>query len=462
MKDLPNIFLIVFDTLRRDILPIYGGRSRMPSLESFSKDAVVYGNAIAPSPWTVPSHMSFFTGMYPGEHGVHEDNVDGFVSAADSIRNYNGFNLMEYLKKTGYITAGISANPMLFPGSGIDSFFSQFTLIPSDYNFSFKTDEVKTFKQYDENLYRAAIKMLTRGKISELRDLYRSYRYIKDLWKVTGFPRKKGSDILFNLVMNSSLEEPFFYFLNLYDVHEPVCQYDLYNTPLLELQDLIGIKRFSENQINEIRSSYVRSAESQDEEFGKFITHLKKIGLYDDSLIILVSDHGQSLKERYGEISYYGHGNFLFDELVRVPLIIKYPGNAKPGIKEGYQSLTDIPGMIKEWIEASTPSDISRETAFSETWGYTNNVANMMKEYPVLRNVDFDEFRDKYGYMKKAVYKNGYKLVVDGTHGRIVEFKKGEKNADIADSRSIVLDMVEDLYIFKGNEKFVLPDIESS
>jgi len=60
--DQPNIILIVLDTLRKDVLSIYGGDAYTPNLNEFSKDAVVFPNAVAPSPWTLPSHMSFFYG----------------------------------------------------------------------------------------------------------------------------------------------------------------------------------------------------------------------------------------------------------------------------------------------------------------------------------------------------------------------------------------------------------------
>ena len=72
--DQPNIILIVLDTLRKDVLSMYGGNAYTPNLNEFAKDAVVFPNPVAPSPWTVPSHMSFFTGKYVIEHGVHENN----------------------------------------------------------------------------------------------------------------------------------------------------------------------------------------------------------------------------------------------------------------------------------------------------------------------------------------------------------------------------------------------------
>ncbi|MEM3428451.1 MAG: sulfatase-like hydrolase/transferase [Thermoplasmatales archaeon] len=70
--DQPNIILIVFDTLRKDVLPMYGGNANTPNLNEFIKDAVVFPNAISPTSWTLPSHVSLFTGDYLIEHEIHE------------------------------------------------------------------------------------------------------------------------------------------------------------------------------------------------------------------------------------------------------------------------------------------------------------------------------------------------------------------------------------------------------
>ena len=68
----PNVLLIVLDTMRKSILDIYGGQARTPNLKELIKDSMVYEDAISPAPWTYPSHVSIFTGLYPSEHKVHE------------------------------------------------------------------------------------------------------------------------------------------------------------------------------------------------------------------------------------------------------------------------------------------------------------------------------------------------------------------------------------------------------
>ena len=110
------------DTLRRDAIQPYSNTVSTPNIFSFSKDSNVFGNAIAPAPWTVPSHASLFTGLYPSEHGIQLtehldlDTIIDFAKAKLVMSKRN--NLAYTLRKYGYINYAITANPYLSPGSG--------------------------------------------------------------------------------------------------------------------------------------------------------------------------------------------------------------------------------------------------------------------------------------------------------------------------------------------------------
>jgi len=105
------VILIVLDTVRADRLSVYGKSGRTKNLEAFSKDCLVFENAIASSSWTVPSHASLFTGLYPVEHGTH-CTYKQELSEPSSLRPLNEkFNtLAEIFQEQGYKTAGVSAN----------------------------------------------------------------------------------------------------------------------------------------------------------------------------------------------------------------------------------------------------------------------------------------------------------------------------------------------------------------
>ncbi|MGC8671228.1 MAG: sulfatase-like hydrolase/transferase, partial [Thermoprotei archaeon] len=107
MADLPDVFLIVLDTLRKDFLPMYGGSAFTPNLEALARDSVVFPNAVAPAPWTIPSHISMMSGLYPREHGIHEDE-EGMGRIPEKMRGYTGPNLAESLRRRGYNAVGLS------------------------------------------------------------------------------------------------------------------------------------------------------------------------------------------------------------------------------------------------------------------------------------------------------------------------------------------------------------------
>ena len=107
------------DTLRRDAIQPYSNTVSTPNIFSFSKDSNVFENAIAPAPWTVPSHASLFTGMYPSEHGVHKEPEGTLADEINTIRNVmtrlRKENLFFNLSSQGYTCYGISSNPYLSP-----------------------------------------------------------------------------------------------------------------------------------------------------------------------------------------------------------------------------------------------------------------------------------------------------------------------------------------------------------
>ncbi len=108
---LPNIVLIVLDTLGAKHMSLYGyHRKNTPNLERLAEEFTVYTRCFAPSCWTIPSHASIFTGLYPSQHGAY----DGKFTLNDNVQH-----LVPVLKGMGYRTMGISSNGLISPDSGI-------------------------------------------------------------------------------------------------------------------------------------------------------------------------------------------------------------------------------------------------------------------------------------------------------------------------------------------------------
>jgi len=230
--DQPNIILIILDTLRKDVLPMYGGNAYTPNLSEFAKDAVVFQNAIAPAPWTLPSHASFFTGLYPREHGIYDDcDEQDYRKLLNKINDYNGKNLIKDLKNKGYNTLGFSANPVISSYSGFDKYFNLFISYPADYVSVEVSELFKKLHIYgnNKNKIELAMDILSNEGFRALKNYYDIYKKFKRNQKIAGFPYNKQSDNIVNNIIESSFEQPFFMFINFMEVHEPVSMYEVKN-----------------------------------------------------------------------------------------------------------------------------------------------------------------------------------------------------------------------------------------
>jgi len=452
--DQPNIILIILDTLRKDVLSMYGGNAYTPNLNEFAKDAVVFPNAVAPSSWTLPSHMSFFTGKYVIEHGVHEDNERIFVNNIDKkVSEYSGKFLWEILKNKGYYTISLSANVMIGPDSGFNKYWNY---IKSYYDYVKIPDNLIRMdaEKYGNNILDVFINLIKNGEIRKLFKYYKAYNNIKAINKINNYPLMKWSDLIIKDLVNSYIENPFFIFLNFYEVHEPVTKYDK-DIPNFEYLDLIGKKRISKNKINKIKNNYIKALKNLDEQLGILFKFLKDKKIYDESLIIITSDHGQAMKENR-KFSFYGHGSFLYNELIEVPLIIKFPKNKKVQIKKGYQSLVNIPSLVFNTIEDNIEDVLTTDTVFSESYGPYHDLNRLSKLGILHASIDFEKIKNTILYPRKAVYKNDYKLVINGLYGDIDEFLYKGKEIKPEDNKEVLEDLLNELDIFKGTEKFVV------
>ena len=439
----PDILLIVCDSLRKDMMQLYGGEAKTPNILKLAEDSVVYDEAIAPSPWTFPSHVSLFTGLYLNEHKVHETEKDKLLDLTKFNIELKAERIAEYLHEKGYKTLGISNNPMVSTQTAFDTGFDNFFMIdPFPIN---KEDPIfQEAKKLGASPKEIAIKLLKQGKLKKIIEFAKFRKREKLISDVINFPTDKGAELTDKLLINNNWESKFFRFVNFLEVHEP---YKNYNSK--EVWDNVtGIRKMSDESIKNIKKEYTAEIEYLDKEIGKLITAVKKAGKYDNTLIIITSDHGQAFNEH----GYMLHSTYLYEELTRIPLIIKYPGNRKFEKKNGYQNLVYIQKLIKDVINGDDDSSIYSETTFSEAYGAVIVLPGGYKDRE-------DYVKKTYEKVRKAVYKDGYKLTVNGTDGIIEEFMKDNKEIKIDYNEEKVKELLEEIEIFKSNEDFKLPKI---
>lgn len=280
----PNIILVSLDTLRPDHLEVYGyGRETAPALARLAEQAVVFDNAFSQAPKTAPSHMSIFTGLYPSSHGVR--NLD---DESENRALSPGIPLMaEVLRDVGYRTAGFTGGGHMGSALGFDRGF-------------------ETFEPGGSQFRRAAD------------------------W-VRGLPVE---------------EHPFFLLVHTYSIHDPYLsrnRFQIFSDPEYE-GDIIGNRqkliRVSgkgwNNQhkafwarvdpedpadLRHLKDLYDAGILSTDFQLSQFLGTLQELGLFEDSLLIVLSDHGEEFQE---------HGGFLhinlYQENLRVPFLVRFPG----------------------------------------------------------------------------------------------------------------------------------------
>ncbi|UCG31760.1 MAG: sulfatase [Phycisphaerales bacterium] len=347
-----NVVLISVDTLRADRLNCYGYKKRevSPNIDALAADGVLFENFITSSPWTTPTHLTMFTSLYPTTHGVTQP----IKELKDSLREGTEFTfnklpdsrvtLAEVLKASGYATGAFTGGGTMDPRIGFDQGFDHY--------------EISMYKLHRSNM----------------RDMYE--------W------------------IERHAERPFLLFWHTYEVHAPYLQGTFLDEVLppdiaaaakefLNGVDGIRVRRgpgatehdniiWRSEQF--LRSRHAFTAEvtgalydggihSFDDWLGKFVQELRDRGLYEDALVILTSDHGEEFGEHNLQCIYQNHGHSVYEEMVRVPLIIKLPHQRHAGTRvSSTVRMIDLMPTILDILGVSRPPKDMQGLSLRPLW----------------------------------------------------------------------------------------------
>ena len=341
----PDIILIVLDTQRADRLGCYGHKALTPNLDRFAAHGTLFEQAISPAQWTVPSHASFFTGLYPTAHQVTQSSH----SLPPDLPH-----LAEVLRQAEYQTIGFCNNPLvgiLNNGfkRGFDTFYNYGGAIPSlpQSSSPFPWPLKQLAEAYTQFLRRISYPVQNFFGRSDLAFRLSLNAWLTPLW--SRFANFKGQnarsvrDVTYFLQQREkqNSKRPLFLFLNLMETHLPFWppgEFADEAAPYFrKSKEARAIMRtwnreayrwaaplaesLGELERRVLSDMYDAEVAYQDNYLGQLLAALNSRADRDNTLTVIVSDHGDGL----GEHDYFGHAFVAYQELVHVPLIVHWP-----------------------------------------------------------------------------------------------------------------------------------------
>jgi arylsulfatase A-like enzyme len=304
-----HLILVVFDTLRADRMSIYGHDApTTPFLDGLAPELVRFVGVRAPAPWTLPSHASLFTGLWPVEHGVHW---------AHKRLDPSFTTLAEVLREHGFCAYGLSANPVVSELFGLDQGFEQFQRIPQP-----RSTQAARLLQHVPAILETA----------DTRDCR------------------------------------LFLFVNLMETHTPTHSaphgpaFGLPGPPPVDdtrakWEITAGERPFPDEERQRHLAAYDAAVRAVDDAARGIYEALAARGLLADTLLVFTSDHGEGL----GQHAELGHVLSVWEEQLAIPLLVRFPGAHRGGeVVERAASLVALTPTLFDWLAVERPAVLSR------------------------------------------------------------------------------------------------------
>lgn len=379
------------DAVRYDHLSCYGyQRSTTPIVDSIAEQGVRFDQVITPGARTWESFCSFFTGRYPQHHGVR---YMGGAPLSGKIPV-----LAEILKNYGFATFGRTVD---LTAAGLDRGYQDF-----DPEWNREHSGIHRYRTINRILNKVFPHRSISGE-SAAYDSANSQALIR--WA----QRQRGNN-WFGLIRYLTAHWPYSppppfatMFASRFDGDHSFNDY-------AKREDIVAGRGFSANQIQHAITHYDRAIRFIDAEIGKLIESLKQEGQFDDTLIVVMSDHGEGL----GEHGYYfEHGDHVYEHLIRVPLVICGPGLASGKVVTNPVQTIDLFPTILELLQVPCPSPVDGVTLLPLINGKTTGREYTFSESGRDFHHHSERFLDRVdGAIRTVRRRDGWKLVYTPRH----------------------------------------------
>lgn len=428
----PNVVLITADSLRADSLGAggYGEHgSPSPHLDTLAQEGVVFEAAMAPASWPLPSTASLHTSLYPAALGI-----DCRPHLSCEIRlDHRRTTLAEALQQAGYRTQAYVANPWFSPQHGFAQGFN-----------SFEASRPTASMDLEDLQQEQSLVALSRAHIPPL------YRFFERGYGLLFDPPLQSGDGGTGLNQRASRflrlhrDERFFLWVHYMDTHLPhdpaspfpyqaypayITQWDFWETSANGLY-------LQQGQLTEqFASLYAGEVAELDALIGELLAELDAQGLADRTLVIVTSPNG----EAFGEHGTYAYGQALYEEIVRVPLLIRGPVVAQPGQRVNTPvGLVDLMPTVLEIAGAPLPEEAQGHSLMPALQGQP------LQEWPIYSESLYSRY-----YEWKALRQGRYKLIYDLDRGDIelydLQTDPGEQHDLETEEPALAQDLLREL-----------------
>ncbi|EMR73863.1 arylsulfatase A family protein [Thaumarchaeota archaeon SCGC AB-539-E09] len=374
-----NVVLITIDSLRTDHIGVYGyHKETTPNLDRFAEESVIFSNAFTNGAHTAISFPSILTSAYGSMYGGY-----GYLST-------ERLSIAEWISKQGYTTAAFHSNPYLSSTYNYDKYFDVF------YDSLFSKASSLSFKILIKLVELAQENKIIRNIIPYILKILRCFKPYK-------LPYEDAQQITQKVIRwLEKRDKKFFLWVHYMDTHWPWLSHQSLSSEKINSKDayniwwkmLIDPSAITNEELTNITDLYDGEIKYLDHVLGNLFNNLKKMDIYDNSIIIVTSDHGEELGD-HGDIGH--HNAKLYEEIIHIPLMIRFSRKKNSGKKiDNLVSLLDIAPTVADFLGSKIPDEWMGNNLIPILTNDTNEASNgVISEGKIKRGLNTLSYRSK-------------------------------------------------------------------